>query len=221
MGPLQLGPRGGRGAPAARTRSRRPTATTSSTRFASGSARAAPRSPSSSRMAQDGDSLEDPTQVWEGDHEVVDLGRLEVTEVIEDPEKDGIPRLRPHQPLARASSPRTTRSSPPAPGLLGLDRAPDGRLGRRVQILDPEDRVLVARSRRSAHPSRSLGSSKKAPDLPGPLVEVGLQDRQLLALRHLLAAEAPGLAGPSSQLALPDDPQVARPTGWLPRGETR
>jgi catalase len=40
--------------------------------------------------ANEGDSLTDPTEVWEGDHEVVQLGRLEVTGVLEDAEKDGV-----------------------------------------------------------------------------------------------------------------------------------
>jgi len=40
-------------------------------------------------LAADGDSLDDPTSVWEGDHEVVDLGTLEVTDVVEDAESDG------------------------------------------------------------------------------------------------------------------------------------
>ena len=37
-------------------------------------------------LAQEGDSLEDPTEPWEGEHEVRDMGRLEVTEVIEESE---------------------------------------------------------------------------------------------------------------------------------------
>jgi catalase len=37
-------------------------------------------------LAQDGDSLEDPTNPWEGEREAVTLGELEITEVIEDPE---------------------------------------------------------------------------------------------------------------------------------------
>jgi catalase len=40
-------------------------------------------------VANDGDSLEDPTSVWEGDHEVVTLGTLEVTGIVEDAESDG------------------------------------------------------------------------------------------------------------------------------------
>jgi len=40
-------------------------------------------------VAAEGDSLEDPTAVWEGDHEVVTLGTLEVTGVLEDAETDG------------------------------------------------------------------------------------------------------------------------------------
>jgi catalase len=43
-------------------------------------------------LAAEGDSLDDPTSPWEGEHEVVALGELEVTEVIEDPET-------PEQPL--------------------------------------------------------------------------------------------------------------------------
>jgi catalase len=37
-------------------------------------------------VANDGDPLDDPTAVWEGDHEVVTLGELELTNVVEDPE---------------------------------------------------------------------------------------------------------------------------------------
>jgi catalase len=43
-------------------------------------------------LAADGDSLEDPTAPWEGEHEVVTLGELELIEVIENPET-------PEQPL--------------------------------------------------------------------------------------------------------------------------
>jgi catalase len=44
-----------------------------------------------STLAADGDSLDDPTVVWEGDHEVVTLGVLELDEVIEDAESPGQP----------------------------------------------------------------------------------------------------------------------------------
>jgi catalase len=37
-------------------------------------------------LADDGDSLDDPTSPWEGEREVVTLGELELTEVVEDPE---------------------------------------------------------------------------------------------------------------------------------------
>jgi catalase len=37
-------------------------------------------------LANDGDPLDDPTAEWEGDHEVVELGELEVIKVIEDAE---------------------------------------------------------------------------------------------------------------------------------------
>jgi catalase len=37
-------------------------------------------------VANDGDPLDDPTAVWEGDHEVVTLGELELSDVVEDPE---------------------------------------------------------------------------------------------------------------------------------------
>lgn len=40
-------------------------------------------------LAQEGDSLTDPTEVWEGEREVVNLGRLEVSAEIEDAEADG------------------------------------------------------------------------------------------------------------------------------------
>jgi catalase len=37
-------------------------------------------------LAAEGDSLEDPTSPWEGEHEIVSLGELTLNEVIEDPE---------------------------------------------------------------------------------------------------------------------------------------
>jgi catalase len=37
-------------------------------------------------LANDGDPLDDPTAEWEGDHEVVELGELEVIEVVEEAE---------------------------------------------------------------------------------------------------------------------------------------
>jgi catalase len=40
-------------------------------------------------LAADGDPLDDPTVVWEGEHETVVLGTLELTDVIEDAEADG------------------------------------------------------------------------------------------------------------------------------------
>ena len=36
-------------------------------------------------LTAEGDSLTDPTEVWKGDHEVVSLGPLTVTDVIEEP----------------------------------------------------------------------------------------------------------------------------------------
>ncbi len=36
-------------------------------------------------LAADGDSLTDPTEEWKGDREVVTLGTLSVTDVIEEP----------------------------------------------------------------------------------------------------------------------------------------
>ena len=42
-------------------------------------------------LAADGDPLEDPTEPWEGEREVVTLGQLEVTGVIEDPETPEAP----------------------------------------------------------------------------------------------------------------------------------
>lgn len=37
-------------------------------------------------LANEDDPLDDPTEEWEGDREVVELGTLEITEVVEDPE---------------------------------------------------------------------------------------------------------------------------------------
>jgi catalase len=42
-------------------------------------------------LANEGDPLEDPTLEWEGDHEVVELGELEVLSVVEDAESPGNP----------------------------------------------------------------------------------------------------------------------------------
>jgi len=42
-------------------------------------------------LAKEGDSLEDPTAEWEGEHEVVELGELEVLRVVEDAETPGNP----------------------------------------------------------------------------------------------------------------------------------
>jgi catalase len=42
-------------------------------------------------LANEGDPLDDPTAEWEGDHEVVELGELEVIEVVEDAEAPGSP----------------------------------------------------------------------------------------------------------------------------------
>jgi catalase len=42
-------------------------------------------------LANEGDPLDDPTAEWAGDHEVVELGELEVISVIEDAEKPGEP----------------------------------------------------------------------------------------------------------------------------------
>lgn len=42
------------------------------------------------RLAAEGDSLTDPTEPWEGERELVPLGRLEVTAVIEQAEADGV-----------------------------------------------------------------------------------------------------------------------------------
>jgi catalase len=42
-------------------------------------------------LANEGDPLEDPTAEWEGAHEVVELGELEVLQVVEDAETPGNP----------------------------------------------------------------------------------------------------------------------------------
>jgi catalase len=42
-------------------------------------------------VANEGDPLEDPTAEWEGEHEVVELGELEVIQVVEDAETPGNP----------------------------------------------------------------------------------------------------------------------------------
>jgi catalase len=42
-------------------------------------------------LASEGDPLDDPTAEWEGEHEVVELGELEVIEVVEEAETPGSP----------------------------------------------------------------------------------------------------------------------------------
>jgi catalase len=42
-------------------------------------------------LAEDGDPLDDPTQEWEGERKVIELGELELTEVVEDPETPDAP----------------------------------------------------------------------------------------------------------------------------------
>ena len=42
-------------------------------------------------LANEGDPLDDPTEEWEGEHEVVELGELEVIRVVEDAETPGNP----------------------------------------------------------------------------------------------------------------------------------
>ena len=44
-------------------------------------------------LANDGDPLEDPTAEWEGEHEVVELGELEVIRVVEDAEPPESPMV--------------------------------------------------------------------------------------------------------------------------------
>jgi catalase len=41
------------------------------------------------QLAGDGDPIDDPTAVWPDDREMVEAGRLEVTGIVEDPEKGG------------------------------------------------------------------------------------------------------------------------------------
>jgi catalase len=41
------------------------------------------------QLAGEGDALDDPTQVWPDDDQLVAAGRLEITELIEDPEREG------------------------------------------------------------------------------------------------------------------------------------
>lgn len=44
-------------------------------------------------LANEGDPLDDPTTEWEGEHEVVELGELEVLRVVEDAEAPGSPMI--------------------------------------------------------------------------------------------------------------------------------
>jgi catalase len=41
------------------------------------------------QLAGDEDALEDPTEVWPDDRELVDGGRLEIAALVDDPERDG------------------------------------------------------------------------------------------------------------------------------------
>ncbi len=41
------------------------------------------------QIPADGDSIDDPTAVWPDDRELIAAGRLEITEIVDDPESDG------------------------------------------------------------------------------------------------------------------------------------
>ena len=64
-------------------------ATTCTTRSPSACAPAASHSSSSFQLAADGDPLDDSTAVWPDERELIAAGRLELTEIAEDPERDG------------------------------------------------------------------------------------------------------------------------------------
>ena len=80
-------------------------------------------------LANEDDPLDDPTHEWEGEREVVELGELELTEVVEDPETPDKPLVfdpdAPHRRHRALGRPDPRRA---AEGLLGLDRPPLRRL---------------------------------------------------------------------------------------------
>src|SRR5919106_2259837 len=116
-----------------------------------------------------------------------------------------------------ASSPRTTRSSPcgrrPTPsrssaGLRWVDRARSVPL-----VLESEDeRWMVRRDPAELVVGRKRVDSQEAPHLPGPLLDVQTQQRELLGIRQLLRAEAACLAT-TVELALLGHAEVADPLG--------
>ena len=76
-------------------------------------------------LAAEGDSLTDPTEEWKGENEVVTLGTLTVTDVIEEP-SDGPLVFDPNNLTDGIVALGRQDPRRPLPRLLGLDRAPDG-----------------------------------------------------------------------------------------------
>ena len=78
-------------------------------------------------LALEDDPLDDPTAEWEGDRELVRLGTLEVTEVIEDPETPDRPLVFDPMRLTDGIQPSADPRRP-TEGVLRLDRAANPRL---------------------------------------------------------------------------------------------
>ena len=77
------------------------------------------------RLAAEGDSLTDPTEEWKGENEVVTLGKLTVTDVIEEP-SDGALVFDPNN-LTDGIVPSDDKIlAARSPAYSRLDRAPDG-----------------------------------------------------------------------------------------------
>ena len=163
-------------------------------------------------LANDGDSLDDPTQEWEGEHEVVELGELEVISVIDDPETPENPLvfdpmrltdgIEPSDDAILAARPKAYASRSSGRHLVEVEHE------RRVVRQDPLD-LLVGRIR--LDPDEAL-------HLPGPLVHVEPHQRELLGVRDLGGVEVANLA-PAAQLALAGRRACCAPTGCC-RAET-
>ena len=101
------------------------TATTCRTRSGSGWPTGIARFTLEFTLANDGDPLDDPTAEWEGEHEVVELGELEVIQVVEDAETPDKPLVFDPMRLTDGIEPSDDPILAARPkAYCGLDRAP-------------------------------------------------------------------------------------------------
>ena len=101
-----------------------------------------------------GRPADDPTAIWPDERESVVAGRLELTEIADDPERDG--HIEVFDPACRRRHLALGRPDPPGPPprLLGLGLSPAGGRGR--EPLDPSNRL-------PSNPQRGLGDVADPP----------------------------------------------------------